>query len=114
VSYGSDVEQVLRVLREEVDRHPKVLKDPAPRVLFEGFGNSSLDFEIWAFTQIQDGKQAMSDLRGAIHRRFREEGIEIPFPQRDLHLRTVDGEAVRGLRGESAAEPASESPEEVA
>jgi len=99
VSYGSDVEQVLRVLREEVDRHPKVVKEPPPRVLFEGFGNSSLDFEIWAFAPIQEGKAAMSELRTAIHRRFREEGIEIPFPQRDLHLRTVDGEAARGLRG---------------
>jgi len=50
-------------------------------------------------------------LRASIHRRFREEGIEIPFPQRDLHLRTVDGEAARGLRGMSAGpEPEDDAP----
>jgi len=86
---------------EEVGRsYPLALEDPPPMAVFTAFGESSLDFElrVWlgAFEQLLE---ARSTLAAAITRRFAAEGIEIPFPQRDLHLRTVEPEAATGLSG---------------
>jgi len=69
----------------------KVLRMPEPKVLFQNFGESSLDFElrIW-ISDVDDMLTAASDLRHEIDRRFREAEIEIAFPQRDLHIRSVD------------------------
>ncbi len=92
VKYGSDIEKVFRALRETVDAHPAVVKVPESRIWFESFGDSSLNFEIWFFADISAGREAQSELRAAIDARFRADGIEIPFPQRDLHVRTVDQE----------------------
>ena len=71
--------------------HPDVLVDPAPEILFAGFGESSLDFElrVWTTTRVQTPRPLASELYFSIFRAFREHGIEIPFPQRDLHLRSV-------------------------
>jgi small-conductance mechanosensitive channel len=93
VSYGSNPEQVREILLGVAVAHPDVLTDPKPEVLFVAFGDSSLNFElrIWTSNQVQTPKRLTSDLYFTIFRRFREEGIEIPFPQRDLHLRSVDG-----------------------
>jgi small-conductance mechanosensitive channel len=90
VAYGSDVAKVLKVLQEVVRAHPHVAKEPPPRIWFEEFGASSLDFGVWFFTRIDRGLEAMSGIRQEIARRFQEEGLEIPFPQQDLHLRSVD------------------------
>ncbi len=79
----------------------KVLKDPKPMVLFLNFGDSSLDFQLRAWiADFGERRIIQSDLIRDIDRRFRSEGIEIPFPQRDLHLRSVDGEAAEGLKDE--------------
>jgi small-conductance mechanosensitive channel len=69
----------------------KVLRMPEPQVFFQNFGESSLDFELrlW-ISNVDDRLQVASDLRNEIDRRFREKGIEIAFPQRDLHIRSVD------------------------
>jgi potassium efflux system protein len=77
----------LRVARDNAD----VLPYPEPEALFRGFGDSSLDFELRAFTEAFRGfLPVTSDLLVAITAALEEAGIEIPFPQRDLHLRSVD------------------------
>lgn len=105
VAYGSDVETVMRVLREVASESPRVLKDPQPMVLFLNFGESSLDFQlrVW-ISDFNDRRIIQSELIQEIDRRFRAEGVEIPFPQRDLHLRSVDGREVEKLKGQGTAE----------
>jgi small-conductance mechanosensitive channel len=93
VAYGSDVALVMRTLKECALAHPGVVKSPEPRVLFQNFGDSSLDFElevVIVIADVDDNEQIESDLRQEIDRRFRQAGIEIPFPQRDLHVRSVE------------------------
>jgi potassium efflux system protein len=89
VAYGSDTARVREILLRVAGESPDVLADPAPQVLFKDFGESSLDFELLAW--LGDPRQenpAASELRFAIDQAFRGEGVEIPFPQRDLHLRS--------------------------
>jgi potassium-dependent mechanosensitive channel len=91
VAYGSDVALVMQTLKECALAHPGVLKSPEPQVLFRGFGDSSLDFELCAWVADLDTRgQVASDLHQDIDRRFRQAGIEMPFPQRDLHVRSVE------------------------
>ena len=90
VAYGSDVEKLQRVLLEVAEGNPAVLREPAPTVRFLGFGDSSLDFElaVWTIDMARHPTRFRSQLYFAIERVLRESGIEIPFPQRDLHLRS--------------------------
>jgi len=90
VAYGSSTAQVIEVLTDVARAHKEVLRDPEPVAIFTGFGDSALDFELRAWTRGGHVTVA-SDLRLGIDRVLAEHGIEIPFPQRDLHLRTVDG-----------------------
>jgi small-conductance mechanosensitive channel len=60
-----------------------------PKVLFTGFGDSALEFKLLIWCDIRERLQVVSDVHFAIDRAFRERGIEIPFPQRDIHVRTV-------------------------
>lgn len=89
VAYGSDTDVVKQILLQVARKNIYVLKHPAPRIRFVNFGESSLDFELlfWAsnFVVIEDIK---SDLRFSINKAFRNHSIEIPFPQRDLWVRT--------------------------
>ncbi len=88
-AYGSDPEQVLTVLRELGQAHPRVVAEPKPTSWLVNFGNSSIDFELRVFvSEIRDRLPVATELATAIHRRFRELGIEIPFPQVDVHMRT--------------------------
>jgi potassium efflux system protein len=88
VAYGSDPAQVLRLLEAAAASVPEVQKKPPPRALFTGFGDSSLDFRLLAWVESMDvGLQAQNGLRMAILRALDEARIEIPFPQRDLHIR---------------------------
>jgi small-conductance mechanosensitive channel len=91
VAYGSDVPLVTETLMECAMASSKVLRMPEPQVFFQNFGESSLDFELrlW-ISNVDDRLRVASDLRNEIDRRFREKGIEIAFPQRDLHIRSVD------------------------
>ena len=100
VAYGSDVEKVMRVLMEVATDNERVLQEPQPVVLFLNFGGSSLDFELrpW-IADFNDRRLIQSAIISEIDRRFRIENIEIPFPQRDLHLRSVDETAGKGLKG---------------
>ncbi len=90
VAYGSDTEKVRQLLLAVADQHPKALKDPAPNVFFVGFGDSSLNFELGVWTAEMTFRPLpfRSDLNFAIERALREGGIQIPFPQRDLHIRS--------------------------
>ena len=92
VSYGSQPETVRNILLEVAASHPDVLSDPKPDVIFRGFGDNSLDFElrVWTTHRVQTPRVLKSELYFQIFRAFRESGIEIPFPQRDLHLKSTD------------------------
>jgi small-conductance mechanosensitive channel len=94
VAYGSDIGLVMKTLAGIAEENTMVLKDPAPQVLFTSLGASSLDFDfrIW-LGDFNDRRKVQSDLLVEIDRRFRDLGIEIPFPQSDLHLRSVDHSA---------------------
>lgn len=92
VSYGSDATLAHGVMLETVKANPLVLGEPSPTVYFMGFGESSLDFEVRVFVRrIEDRLPVIHELHLALHRALGEAGIEIPFPQRDLHLRSVEG-----------------------
>ena len=102
VAYGSDVDRVMALLGECVRAHPQVLRWPEPFVVFMDFGESSLDFEARGFiSDIEYVIMVKSDLRVAIYKALAENGIEIPFPQRDLHLKDVDriANALAGQQG---------------
>ncbi len=90
VAYGSDVDNVIAVLERIAKEHAEILDHPAPRVRFRLFGESSLDFELmgWIARPVDRGR-LRHELNCAIYKAFIDEGIEIPFPQRDLHVRTM-------------------------
>ena len=88
VAYGSDIELVRKTLLEIADKIPKVLKYPKPDVLFSDFGDSALIFILRVWTDINNMLVAETDIRFEINRLFNERKIEIPFPQRDLHIRS--------------------------
>jgi small-conductance mechanosensitive channel len=91
VSYDSDPKQVRELLLAIARNHRDVLSTPPPEVIFTEFGDSSLNFDlrIWTMSQVQTPGRLKSDLYFAIFDEFRKVGIEIPFPQRDLHLRSI-------------------------
>jgi small-conductance mechanosensitive channel len=99
VAYGTDPQRVLALLLAVAHAHPDVLDDPAPQALMLGFGESSLNFELRAWTALFDTYLVtQSELAVALHGALAEAGIEIPFPQRDLHVRSSDGAALHALR----------------
>jgi len=89
VSYSSDPDVVKRCLEEAASENPEVLDSPPPEVIHKGFGDSSWDMQLrcWIGTPKIYWK-SISAINFAIVRKFRENGVEIPFPQRDLHLRS--------------------------
>ena len=91
-AYSSDPEEVMDLLLGVATDHPDVLDDPAPSVPFMGFGNSSLDFEVRAWT-VEDIVRVKSELAVGVSRTLQAAGIEIPFPQRDVHIRTPEAES---------------------
>jgi len=101
VAYGSDLKLLQQLLLEAAAEHPKALRDPTPVVLFTEFGDSSLNFELGVWTQEMTATPIhfTSEMNFIIEQKLREYGIEIPFPQRDLHVRS-DLPATQGLSGE--------------
>lgn len=89
VAYGTDVEKLRRVLLEVAAENPQVLTAPGPTVFFEGFGDSSLNFELAMWTQdmAHSPRNFRSAINFAIEKKLRENSIEIPFPQRVVHWR---------------------------
>lgn len=97
-AYGSPVEKVMDLLSSAVDRQPEILRDPPAGVFFESFGDSCLIFRIYYWLELNtemDPRKVGSELRCRIERDLRAAGIEIPFPQRDLHIRSGEPLAVR-------------------
>ncbi|MEO1864097.1 MAG: mechanosensitive ion channel domain-containing protein [Verrucomicrobiia bacterium] len=90
VAYGSDLKLLQRLLLEAAAEHPKALRDPSPVVLFTEFGDSSLNFELGVWTQEMTATPIhfTSEMNFIIDQKLRENDIEIPFPQRDLHVRS--------------------------
>ncbi|MGQ2136002.1 mechanosensitive ion channel family protein [Ornithobacterium rhinotracheale] len=89
VSYNENPSKVREITLEVAQKHKGVLNFPEPQLLFDDYGDSSLNFELveWTSTYIQRPKLLKSELYYAIFEAFSKEGIEIPFPQRDLNLR---------------------------
>jgi potassium-dependent mechanosensitive channel len=88
VAYGSDIELVRRTLLAIPEHIPKILKHPCPDVLFLDHGDSALIFRLRFWVHVDSYYTSTTDVRFELDRRFRELGIEIAFPQRDLHIRT--------------------------
>jgi len=90
VAYGSDVKKVREALLAAVSENANTLKDPAPSVFLEKFGENSIDFElvVWSSEMSYRPRRYRSDLNFAMEQKLREAGIEIAFPQRDLHIRS--------------------------
>ena len=88
-AYGTDPNLVLELIQKVAVDHPDVEKNPPPRALFEGFGDSSLDFRLLFWVNFELGLGAKSDIAVGIYNVFRERNIEIPFPQIDLHVKDL-------------------------
>ncbi len=101
VSYGSDPREVERILLEVADREPMVSRDLPPRVLFTEFADSSLNFRLLFRMDVRRYGEGLvkSALYFATFQEFKKAGIEIPFPQRDIHIRTPAAPPP-GARGE--------------
>ncbi len=90
VAYGSDLQLVERVLIEVARAHPDVLEDPEPAVRLMRFGDNAVELElrVWSTELVHRRGKLISDLNFAIYEAFHQHGIEIPFPKRDLYLRS--------------------------
>ncbi len=104
VAYGSPLDKVLAVLHRVASENADVLNEPKPSAIFTGFGDSSIDFElrVW-ISDINHRPRVKSELGQAVDRYFREEDITIPFPQRDLHLRSIE-KGIQPLLGDNQAD----------
>jgi small-conductance mechanosensitive channel len=98
VAYGTDPETVLELLQGVAEAHPAVLETPKAEALFLEFGDSALNFRLRAWIpRFEEGFTIRSQLSVAINAALRDAGIQIPFPQRDLHVRSVESDVIRSL-----------------
>ena len=96
VAYGTDPGTVIGLLAGVAAGHPRVRPHPEPLCLFQGFGESSLEFLLRFWTEAEDFPVVRSEVRVAVHDALKAAGIEIPFPQRDVHVRTLPARATTG------------------
>jgi small-conductance mechanosensitive channel len=103
VAYGTDVDKLTEVLLAVAKADPNVLDDPEPKVFFDGYGDSSLNFELGVWTQalVRSPRSLRSSINFAVYKALAEAGIEIPFPQRDLHVRSGSLEVRQATEGDS-------------
>ena len=100
VAYGTDTDQAKSLLLSVAKEHPLVASDPGPMATFEAFGDSSLNLILRCYIAMSNMPNRLSvvdDLHTGIDVKFREAGIEIPFPQRDLHVRSTDAPIASSL-----------------
>jgi len=90
VAYGSNIKKVKSIIFELLEGNPNVLAHPEPHVRVLNFGDNSVDMAVYFWADIEQWFDLKSDLMAAIHDKLNEEGISIPFPQRDLHIKTID------------------------
>ncbi len=96
IAYGSDTKLAHETLLRVANEHPDIMKDPEPSCWFMGFGDNSLNFRLAAFVpHISFNLPTRHSLHMKIDEEFRKAGIEISFPQRDLHLRSIDDKVVK-------------------
>jgi small-conductance mechanosensitive channel len=111
IAYGSDPRQVIDLLLEVTKATPGVASEPEPAVIFSGFGASSLEFGIRAWTnEFGEWVRIRTELTLRVYDALRTAHIEIPFPQQDLHLRSVSPEAGAVLAGQRPHEAPPEPP----
>jgi len=109
VAYGTPPQQVLEVLRDAAEAHEDVLKSPRAYAVFNGFGESSLDFTLRFWTDRFDRWWLVaSEVTVVVHDALKGAGIKIPYPHRVLHVGSVDEGAARALKGGSAAQAKSD------
>jgi len=89
VAYGTDLNKALNVALETVKKHPKVLEDPAPAVVVTELADSSINLQVRAWTKKEDFGATKVDLIKMLYEEFSKAGIEIPFPQLDVHIRDM-------------------------
>jgi len=93
VAYKEDPEKIKKLLLEVAGENQGVLKDPIPDVLFDEYGDSSINFNlrVWTSSYIDKPRELKSQLYYEIFKKFKEAGVEIPFPQRDIHIKEMSG-----------------------
>ncbi len=95
VAYGSDTALARKLLLESADEHPLILKEPKPTATFDAFGDSALNFTLRVYLpEVPIRLDVVNDLHAAVDQKFRAAGIEIAFPQRDIHIRSAAGMVV--------------------
>lgn len=98
--HGSDTDEACRILRKIIDAHSNIMKDPAPTVVFDNIGESSLNITIRAFLANLDVRlDTLHELHTQIYRGLTEAGLEFALPQRDLHIRSLPAQIVQSLAG---------------
>jgi small-conductance mechanosensitive channel len=98
VAYGTDPKEVIKILLNVAKKKEGVLEHPEPYVLFKEFGDSALGFELRCFTESEDWLFILSDLHVNVNDAIKEAGIVIPFPQRDLHIKTMDPGIMKSVK----------------
>jgi small-conductance mechanosensitive channel len=101
VAYGTDPNEVIKILMGVAKKNKELLEKPAPYVLFKEFGDSALGFELRCYTESDDWLFILSDLHVKVNDAINEAGIVIPFPQRDLHIKTMDPNIVKSVKAPS-------------
>lgn len=113
IAYGSNTDQALQLMMGVIKANPLVLADPKPTVLFIDFGDSALIFDVRVFVRDRSHRAQVShELHMALEKVLREHGIEIPFPQRDLNIRSLAPEVALALGGRGGSEPSLATPAE--
>ncbi len=101
VAYGSDPKQVMEILHKVASTKEDILAEPGPKVFFSNLGDNSIDFELRVWVEDPDRVVSLrSEMVTDIYDSLNEAGIELPFPQRDVHLRSIDETTLRGLRSQ--------------
>lgn len=93
ISYSSDIEQAIKIAIDLMKRHPLVLQDPEPSVVATELANSSVNLQLRAWAKTGDLMAVKNNLTAGIFEAYKKEGIEIPFPQMDIHLKEIKREA---------------------
>ncbi|MGH7834923.1 MAG: mechanosensitive ion channel family protein, partial [Candidatus Binatia bacterium] len=101
-AYGTDPDRVIEILVGVARKHPAVLADPEPLAVFDRFGDSALHFTLLCWSFVDEFFLTRSELTIAINKAFKEAGVQIPFPQQDVHVHWADGP-------DAAAEPSQAS-----